>query len=87
KGGKAAASAGVATAAEPLSWLERVARIGELYKTLIRAEAKSGYRLDELLDTLSGAGGKTAAKKKSAVGKGDAGKPAANKGGKNRTDE
>jgi hypothetical protein len=81
------------TAAMP--WLERIARIGELAEALEKAEEKSGYRLNELIDILAGTGsakpvvkkaaGKSEAKPtaKKAVGKSEA-KPTAKKpAGKN----
>ncbi|MDR2433965.1 MAG: alpha-amylase [Treponema sp.] len=61
-------------AAKPLPWLKRVARIAELSAALVRAEEKSGYRLDELLDILSGAdGAKPPPKMAAKSGKGAAG--------------
>jgi hypothetical protein len=40
--------------AAPLRWRDRVKIIAELAEALTRAEETSGYRLDGLLDTLSG---------------------------------
>jgi hypothetical protein len=37
---------------DPLPWHERIARMGGIYEALIKAEEKSGYRLDELLNFL-----------------------------------
>jgi hypothetical protein len=61
RGGKKPASpeapvpASVAKApAPPLSWPERMDMIAELAEALTQAEAASGYRLDGLLDSLSG---------------------------------
>jgi hypothetical protein len=42
--------------AAPLPWAERAAIIAELSEALVRAEEASGYRLDGLLDMLSGSG-------------------------------
>ncbi|MDR0584237.1 MAG: alpha-amylase [Treponema sp.] len=66
-GGKKGASgiegAAALDAGKPLPWLERVGRIAELSAALVKAEEKSGYRLDELLDILSGEGAAKPAKK------------------------
>jgi hypothetical protein len=85
-GAKKGVQAAVKSTAKPLPWLERVTRIGELNEALINAEAKSGYRLHELLDVLAGAAavngvkGKTASKKKTetrSAAKNDSGTSAA----------
>jgi hypothetical protein len=53
----------------PISRLERTERIAELAAALDRAEESSGYRLDRLLDKLSGGNGGNGGKA------GTAGKP------------
>ncbi|GHV93806.1 hypothetical protein AGMMS50293_01260 [Spirochaetia bacterium] len=73
-------------AATAMPWLERIARIGELTEALEKAEEKSGYRLNELIDILAGTGGAKPAAKK-AAGKSEA-KPAAKKtSGKSKKSE
>jgi hypothetical protein len=57
---EAPAAAAGKPAKPPLPWPERVDIIAGLSEALVRAEKASGYRLDGLLDTLSGGnGGKT----------------------------
>jgi hypothetical protein len=36
----------------PLSWEERIMRIGEIYDVLLKAEKKSGFKMDLLIDAL-----------------------------------
>jgi glycosidase len=49
-----------------LSWFERVDRIAAFSEALVKAEEKSGYRLDALLDMLSGAADPKPARKTAA---------------------
>jgi hypothetical protein len=67
RAGNAAAGTGAAAegsaapgrpAKAPIPWPERAGIIAELSAALVRAEEVSGYRLDGLLDSLAGTGGK-----------------------------
>ena len=67
-------------AAQPLPWLDRVNRIAEIAEALAKAEASSGYRLDKLINALTGTdGAKGGAGKKPAAKPKDGAKPAGGK--------
>jgi glycosidase len=59
-GGRKKPAAAKPPVTPPLPWAERVSRVAALSEALLAAEADSGYRLDGLINALSGETGATA---------------------------